>query len=81
MYLTKVSFRDGNGRVGRMIMFRECLYNNIVPFYIEYRNKDLYIRGINKYQTENEKVYLIDTCLNSQDNYEKIASYFLDNHE
>ena len=44
--LTKVSFADGNGRVGRMIMFRECLYNDIMPFFIEDRNKDFYIRGI-----------------------------------
>ncbi len=39
-------FQDGNGRVGRMIMFRECLYNDIISFYIEDRNKDFYIRGI-----------------------------------
>ncbi len=64
-------FQNGNGRVGRMIIFRECLYNDIMPFYIEDRNKDFYIRGIKKYQTNNEKSYLIDTCLNSQDNYEK----------
>ena len=62
-----------------MIMFRECLYNDIIPFYIEGRNKAFYIRGINKYQTSNEKDYLIDTCLNSQDNYEKLAKYFLEN--
>lgn len=48
-------FQDGNGRVGRMIMFRECLCNDIIPFYIEDRNKSFYIRGINKYQTNNEK--------------------------
>lgn len=71
-------FQDGNGRVGRMIMFRECLYNNIMPFYIEYENKDFYIRGIKEYQVNNEKGYLIDTCLNSQDNYEKMAKYFLE---
>ena len=71
-------FQDGNGRVGRMIMFRECLYNDIMPFYIEDRNKDFYIRGIKEYQTNNEKGYLIDTCLNSQDNYEKLAIYFLE---
>ena len=74
-------FQDGNGRVGRMIMFRECLYNDIIPFYIEDRNKDFYIRGIKEYQTNNVKGYLIDTCLNSQDNYEKIAKYFLENEE
>ena len=71
-------FQDGNGRVGRMIMFRECLYNNIVPFYIEERNKSFYIRGLKEYQNNNEKNYLIDTCLNSQDNYEKMAIYFLE---
>ena len=71
-------FQDGNGRIGRMIMFRECLYNDIMPFFIEDRNKDFYIRGIKEYQMNNEKGYLIDTCLNSQDNYEKLAKYFLE---
>lgn len=70
-------FQDGNGRVGRMIMFRECLYNNIMPFYIEDRNEEFYIRGLKKYQLENEKGYLIDTCLNSQDNYKKMVDFFL----
>lgn len=71
-------FQDGNGRVGRMIMFRECLYNDIIPFFIEDRNKGYYIRGLKEYQTNNEKGYLIDTCLNSQDNYKKMAKYFLE---
>ena len=71
-------FQDGNGRVGRMIMFRECLYNNIMPFFIEERNKEFYLRGIREYQINNEKGYLIDTCLNSQDNYEKLVNYFLE---
>ena len=70
-------FQDGNGRVGRMIIFRECLVNDIMPFYIEDRNKDFYLRGMREYQINNEKRYLIDTCLNSQDNYEKIVNYFL----
>lgn len=70
-------FQDGNGRVGRMIIFRECLVNDIMPFYIEDRNKDFYLRGMREYQINNEKCYLIDTCLNSQDNYEKIVNYFL----
>ncbi len=73
-------FQDGNGRIGRMIMFRECLYNDLIPFYIEDRNKDFYIRGIKEYQNNNEKGYLIDTCLNSQDNYEKMAKYFLEDN-
>ena len=71
-------FQDGNGRVGRMIMFRECLYNDIMPFYIEDRNRDFYIRGIKAYQNNSIKGYLIDTCLNSQDNYEKLVEYFLE---
>ena len=74
-------FQDGNGRVGRMIMFRECLNNDIMPFYIEDRNKDFYIRGIKEYQLHNEKSYLIDTCLNSQDNYEKLVNYFLEDEK
>ena len=74
----KIPFQDGNGRVGRMIIFRECLVNDIMPFYIEERNKPFYIRGIKEYQTNNEKGYLIDTCLNSQDNYEKLVKYFLE---
>lgn len=74
-------FQDGNGRVGRMIMFRECLVNNIMPFYIEDRNKSFYIRGMKEYQLHNEKNYLIDTCLNSQDNYEKLCNFFLDGIE
>lgn len=74
-------FQDGNGRIGRMIMFRECLYNDIMPFFIEERNKNFYLRGIKEYQTNKEKNYLIDTCLNSQDNYEKLVNYFLEDNE
>ncbi len=74
-------FQDGNGRVGRIIMFRECLVNDIMPFYIEERNKDFYIRGMKEYQLNNEKGYLIDTCLNSQDNYEKLATFFLEEND
>lgn len=72
-------FQDGNGRVGRMIMFRECLYNDIIPFFIEDINREYYTRGLKEYQ--NERRYLIDTCLNSQDNYEKMAIKFLDSSE
>ena len=49
-----------------------------MPFFIEERNKDFYLRGIKEYQTNNNKGYLIDTCLNSQDNYEKLVNYFLE---
>ena len=59
----------------------ECLINNIMPFYIEDRNKEFYIRGLKEYQINNEKGYLIDTCLNSQDNYEKLAKFFLEDNE
>lgn len=52
-----------------------------MPFYIEDRNKDFYIREIKEYQNNNERGYLIDTCLNSQYNYEKIVNYFLGDDE
>ena len=71
-------FQDGNGRVGRIIMFRECLKNDIMPFIIEDRNKAFYIRGLKEYQLHNEKGYLMDTCLNSQDNYTKLVEFFLE---
>jgi len=74
-------FQDGNGRVGRLIIFRECLFNNIMPLYIEDRNKDFYIRGMREYQLNNQKGYLIDTLKNSQDNYEKLVNYFLEGLE
>ena len=49
-----------------------------MPFYIEDRNKEFYIRGIKEYQINNEKEYLIYTCLKSQDNYEKMVEFFLE---
>jgi hypothetical protein len=64
-----------------MIIFRECLVNNIVPFYIEDRNKSYYIQGIKEYKKENSNTRLIETCLNSQDNYKKICEYFLEGLE
>lgn len=73
-------FQDGNGRVGRMIMFRECLVNDIIPFYIEDRNKQYYIQGLKEYQLHNEKTRLIDTCLNSQDNYIKMCENLLEGY-
>ena len=69
-------FQDGNGRVGRLIMFKECLKYNIVPFIIDEKLKMFYYRGLKEWKQE--KGYLIDTCLNSQDNYEKLANYFLE---
>lgn len=68
-------FQDGNGRVGRIIMFKECLKNNIVPFIILDKEKLFYYRGLKEYK--NEKGYLIDTCLNAQDQYNALIEYFL----
>ena len=72
-------FQDGNGRVGRIIAFKECLKNNIVPFIILDKDKLFYYRGLNQYQTNKEKGYLIDTCLNAQDQYLGMIKYFLKN--
>ncbi len=72
-------FQDGNGRVGRIIMFKECLKNNIVPFIILDKDKLFYYRGLNQYQSNKEKGYLIDTCLNAQDRYINSIKYFLKN--
>jgi Fic family protein len=68
-------FQDGNGRVGRLIIFKECLTNNIVPFIIEDDHKFFYYRGLTEYPKVKE--YLTDTCLSAQDNYKKILDYFL----
>ena len=68
-------FQDGNGRVGRLIMFKECLRNNIMPFIIEESHKLFYYRGLNEYR--NETGYLKDTCLSAQDYYEQLVKYFI----
>ena len=70
-------FQDGNGRVGRMIAFKECLKNNIVPFIILDKDKLFYYRGLKEYQNKTEKGYLIDTCLNAQDQYTSMIEYYL----
>ena len=67
-------FQDGNGRVGRLVMFKECLANNIVPFIIDESHKLFYYRGLKEWN--NEKGYLIDTCLSCQDKYKKLLDYF-----
>lgn len=67
-------FQDGNGRVGRLIMFKECLKYNIVPFIIEDNLKLFYYRGLKEW--DNEKGYLTDTCLNAQDRYKVYLDYF-----
>ena len=67
-------FQDGNGRVGRLIMFKECLKYNIVPFIIEDNLKMFYYRGLKEWN--NEKGYLVDTCLTAQDRYKAYLDYF-----
>ncbi len=67
-------FQDGNGRVGRLIMFKECLKNNIVPFIIEDDLKMFYYRGLANWKTE--KGYLTDTCLTAQDRFRAYLDYF-----
>ena len=67
-------FQDGNGRVGRLILFKECLKHGIVPFIIEDDIKMFYYRGLNEWN--NEKSYLIDTCLTAQDRFKKHLEYF-----
>ena len=67
---------DGNGRVGRMIMFRECLRNNIMPFIVLDNDKPFYMRGLKNYK--NDKLFLIDTIKHEQDLYEDIVNEMLD---
>ena len=67
-------FQDGSGRVGRLIMFKECLKYNIVPFIIEDNLKMFYYRGLKDW--DNEKGYLTDTCLTAQDKYKAYLDYF-----
>ena len=64
-------FSDGNGRVGRIIMFKECLKNNIIPFIILNEHKNFYLRGLKEYSKD--KLYLIDTIKTEQDIYQKIC--------
>ena len=70
-------FQDGNGRIGRLIIFKECLKNNIIPFIILDKDKLFYYRGLKEYQLNKEKGYLIDTCLNAQDQYIKMVEMYL----
>lgn len=67
-------FQDGNGRIGRLIMFKECLKHDIVPFIIEDDMKIFYYRGLSEW--DNEKGYLTDTCLSAQDKYKSYLDYF-----
>ena len=67
-------FQDGNGRVGRLIMFKECLANHIIPFIITDELKMFYYRGIHEWGHVNG--YLTDTCLTAQDQYKALLSHF-----
>jgi Fic family protein len=67
-------FQDGNGRVGRLILFRECLRNNIIPFIIDDDHKLFYYRGLKEF--ESIRGYLIDACLSAQDTCKEWVRYF-----
>ena len=67
-------FQDGNGRIGRLIMFKECLKHDIVPFIIDDNLKLFYYRGLNEWK--NERGFLRDTCLTGQDKFKKYLDYF-----
>lgn len=67
-------FQDGNGRVGRLILFKECLKSSIVPFIIEDDMKEFYYRGLSEWK--NEQGYLMDTCLTAQDSFKVYMDYF-----
>lgn len=67
-------FQDGNGRVGRLILFKECLRNRIVPFIIDEELKLFYYRGLREWKTE--RGYLLDTCLAAQDKFKAYLDYF-----
>ena len=67
-------FQDGNGRVGRLILFKECLRNGIVPFIIEDDIKEFYYRGLKEWKSE--RGYLIGTCLTAQDRFKQYLDYF-----
>lgn len=73
------SFQDGNGRVGRLIMFKECLKYNIVPFIIDESLKMYYYRGLKEWNKE--RGYLRDTCLTAQDQYKRYLDYFRISYE
>lgn len=67
-------FQDGNGRIGRLIMLKECIKYNIVPFIIEDDIKMFYYRGLREWNSE--KHFLTDTCLSQQDKFKKYLEYF-----
>ena len=67
-------FQDGNGRIGRLIAFKQCLEQNLIPFYIDDANKWLYYRGLREWTSDRN--YLIETCRFGQDQYKSLLKYF-----
>lgn len=67
-------FQDGNGRVGRLILFKKCLRNQITPFIIDEKHKLFYYRGLHEWN--DQKGYLLDTCLSAQDTFKAYLNYF-----
>lgn len=67
-------FQDGNGRIGRLLLFKDCLKYNIVPFIIDEELKLFYYRGLKEWI--NERGFLRDTCLAAQDKFKKYLDYF-----
>jgi Fic family protein len=67
-------FQDGNGRVGRLIMFKECLAHGVTLFIIAEDTRWYYYRGLREWKKE--KCYLLDTCLTAQDIFKKWLEYF-----
>lgn len=67
-------FQDGNGRVGRLLLFKECLASGIVPFIITEELKYFYYRGLQNWLSV--EGFLLDTCLSAQDDYKRLLEYF-----
>ena len=67
-------FQDGNGRIGRLLLFKECLKHNIVPFIIDEELKLYYYRGLKEWRRE--RGFLRDTCLAAQDKFKRFLDYF-----
>ena len=67
-------FQDGNGRVGRLLLFKECLRHDVMPFIIDHEHKLFYYRGLKEYDTE--PGYLTGTCQSAQDHYVTVVRYF-----
>ncbi len=69
-------FYDGNGRIGRLLMLKLCLENNIVPFIITEQAKYFYYMGLKEWQTEGKYTRLIDLFLEAQDDMKSVLDYF-----